>query len=115
MHKNHSDYDSANVDIVHKGSFIFRLLARRANWILAYMSDFDSLSEEFLLLGDANSPRVTISPVTQVAMNIKAKGNHVPRKLRNISRLLLMIRATRKKSSTMTNPRNADAVTTGFV
>jgi hypothetical protein len=43
------------------------------------------------------------------------KGNHVPRKLRNMSRLLFMIRATRKKSTIITKEMKSAAVVIGFV
>ena len=54
-------------------------------------------------------------PVTHVALKIKMKGNQVPRKLRNMLRLLFIIRATRKKSTTMTKAIKTAAVVRGLV
>lgn len=54
-------------------------------------------------------------PVTHVALKIRMNGNQVPMKLRNMSRLLFMARATRKKSTTITKAMKIAAVARGPV
>ena len=56
-----------------------------------------------------------IFPVTHVALKIKMKDNQVPRKLRNMWRLLFITRATRKKSTATTNAIKIAAVVRGLV
>jgi hypothetical protein len=54
-------------------------------------------------------------PVTYVEVNIRAKGIHVPTKLANMSKLLLIKSATTKKSTIITKPTNIKAVCKGVV
>ena len=60
-------------------------------------------------------PLMTMLPVIQVAQNMRIKGSQVPKKLRNISRLLFTNNATKKKSTTITNPMKTAAVVKGSV
>jgi len=53
--------------------------------------------------------------VRYVDRKIKANGIQVPKGLWNISRLLLIIRATRKKSIKITTSKNKAAVRSGDV
>ena len=54
-------------------------------------------------------------PVIYAARKMRVNGIYVPRGLRNISRLLLIINATRKKSMKITMKINKNAVRMGEV
>lgn len=54
-------------------------------------------------------------PVTYVAIKIIPKGNHVPRTLLNISKLLFISKATIKTSRKTTIDKNENAVCIGLV
>lgn len=58
---------------------------------------------------------VDIVPVRKVDRNIGPNGIQVPVMLRNISRLLLISRATTKKSTAITKPRKMSDVCNGVV
>ncbi len=63
----------------------------------------------------SEDPLTVALPVTHVALKIKMKGNQVPRRLLNMSRLLLIARATRKKSTITTKEMKITPVVRGVV